>query len=423
MRRLLLILLLTSFQGIALRADDAAVAMRLADVCTLLSGNALGFDTVYSEQFLRQVPPLRLTTIAQQMMLEAGPCTGMRIVERTSAHQVWAEARTDKGYTIPVMLTVASTPPYRIEGLFLRPPVKAQTSLNDLLTTIRGLRGRVSLTITDCTHGSAMAAIDSSTYLPIGSTFKLYVLGELVRQIRQGTRSWGDVVQLDTNWRSLPSGRLHTWPHGSQLTLHTLASMMISESDNTATDMLIRLLGPDRIAQHQTTMGHAQPTLNQPFLSTLQAFKLKYADTVSAQSYIRASPNERSALLRRVDTAVSRDDIQLTTRIVHADSIEWFATTAELCRAMDWFRRMAQQTGDSTAMSILGINTGIPIASTWKRVAYKGGSEPGMINMTHMLQHANGTWYALSVTWVDTVSGVDEATFAGYVEQLISMLK
>jgi beta-lactamase class A len=423
MRRLLLLLLLTSIHGLALRADDGAVAMRLADVCTLLSGKALGFDTVFSEQFLRQVPPYGLTTIAQQMMREAGPCTGMRIVERKTAHQVWAEAATEKGFTIPVLLTVASTPPYRIEGLFLRPPVKAQTSLNDLLTTIRGLKGRISLTITDCTKGTALAAIDSAAYLPIGSTFKLYVLGELARQIQQGTHRWQEVVEFDSSWQSLPSGRLHTWPHGSPLTLHTLASMMISESDNTATDMLIRLLGPDRIAQHQAAMGHAQPLLNQPFLTTLQAFKLKYADTVSANTYMQSSSSARSALLRHIDTAVSRNDIQLTTRIVHVDSIEWFATTAELCRAMVWFRGMAQQTGDSTALDILGINTGIPVASTWKRVAYKGGSEPGVINMTHMLQHASGTWYAVSATWMDTDSGIDEAAFAGHVEQVISMLK
>ncbi|MFL9455456.1 serine hydrolase [Tolypothrix bouteillei VB521301_2] len=49
--------------------------------------------------------------------------------------------------------------------------------------------------------------------------------------------AWKDVVQLQPSEKSLPSGMLHTWPDGSYLTVQTLASLMISLSDNTATDI------------------------------------------------------------------------------------------------------------------------------------------------------------------------------------------
>ncbi|TGD44549.1 hypothetical protein EEB11_02875 [Pseudotabrizicola sediminis] len=63
-----------------------------------------------------------------------------------------------------------------------------------------------------------------------------------------GQRDWADVVRLDSHNTSLPSGLMQDWPVGSSVTLHTATLLMIAESDNTATDLLIDLLGRDRIA-------------------------------------------------------------------------------------------------------------------------------------------------------------------------------
>ncbi|TGD67441.1 hypothetical protein EYC08_01910 [Tabrizicola sp. WMC-M-20] len=67
-------------------------------------------------------------------------------------------------------------------------------------------------------------------------------------QMTAGQRDWADVVRLDSHHISLPSGLMQDWPVGSSVTLHTAALLMIAESDNTATDLLIDLLGRDRIA-------------------------------------------------------------------------------------------------------------------------------------------------------------------------------
>lgn len=421
--KLLIIVMLSTSAARSMTSSVDAVQLRLDDVCAMLSDKPLAFDTVFSKQFLQQVPAIQLTSIVQQMTRQTGPCTSIRVVERTSAYQVRAEATTKQGFVIPVFLTVAASPPHRIEGLFLRPPVKPQRTIVDLLSSFRSLSGKVSLNITDVTKGAVIAAIDTLAVLPIGSTFKLYVLGELLRVIRRGERRWTDIVELDTAWRSLPSGRLHTWPHGAPLTLHSLASMMISESDNTATDALIRLLGPDMISKHQTAMGHGQAALNHPFLTTLQAFKLKYADTTMGRAFVSAKPIERQSIVQAIDTIISRTSIQPSAAVVRVNSIEWFATTADLCRAMDWFKQDAQRNADDAALRILGINSGVPISSVWKHCCFKGGSEPGMINMTYLLQHTSGTWYTISATWMDPANGVDETTFAGLVEHAIQVLE
>jgi beta-lactamase class A len=347
----------------------------------------------------------------------------MRIVEQRSAYQVSAEAVMKNGYTIPVLLTIETQAPYLIAGLFLRPAVKAVASLESLQTEFSTLGGQVSFMAMNVGGGSIASAINTSERLPVGSTFKLYVLGEIVRAVRQKERKWTDIVRLDSAWRSLPSGRLHTWPHGSPMTLYSLAAMMISESDNTATDALIRLLGPARIASQMSAMGNDRPDINVPFLTTLQAFKLKYADAGLGRQYASAGHDERVQILSRIDSAITRDSIMPTSTPALADSIEWFATVAELCRAMDWLRREAIMQNDMTALDILGINPGVAVGTSWKRVCYKGGSEPGVINMTFMLEHQDGTWYAVSGSWFKSGGGIDEVRFAGLMERAIQLLQ
>jgi beta-lactamase class A len=419
----LLVLLITLMWPIHAFSDDANVTRRLSDVCSILSGGPILYESVFTEEFLRQVPPPQLTMLTQQLTRETGPCVSMRIVEQRSAYQVSAEAVMKNGYTIPVLLTIETQAPYLIAGLFLRPAVKAVASLESLQTEFSTLGGQVSFMAMNVGGGSIASAINTSERLPVGSTFKLYVLGEIVRAVRQKERKWTDIVRLDSAWRSLPSGRLHTWPHGSPMTLHSLAAMMISESDNTATDALIRLLGPARIASQMSAMGNDRPDINVPFLTTLQAFKLKYADAGLGRQYAVAGHDERVQILGRIDSAITRDSIMPTSTPALADSIEWFATVAELCRAMDWLRREAIMQNDMTALDILGINPGVAVGASWKRVCYKGGSEPGVINMTFMLEHQDGTWYAVCGSWFKSGGGIDDARFAGLMERAIQLLE
>ena len=93
------------------------------------------------------------------------------------------------------------------------------------------------------------------SYPAVGSAFKLAVLAALKDQVAAGALAWDDVATLEAGHISLPSGILQAWPVGSPLTIHTLASLMISVSDNTATDALIALLGRDLIESY-TTLNH-----------------------------------------------------------------------------------------------------------------------------------------------------------------------
>ena len=396
------------------------LAMRLNDVCSIFGGRSVQFDTIFTPQFLDKVPPMQLRMIVTQVTAESGPCSSIRITDQRSGYQVFAEGSTSGGWLLPFTLTVETTPPHRIAGLYVRPPVKPTLDINSVVEDFKALPGKTSLMVADLTSGITLASHASSERLPIGSTFKLYVLGELLTSMHK----WEDVTRIDSSLYSLPSGSLQTWPHGAPITLHTLACQMISVSDNTATDHLLHVLGADAVMRGQAMLGHSAPEVNDPFLSTREMFLLKFCDQGRyAQAYARAEPSERREILRLVKDTFALSDVAISSTPVLPDSVEWFASTAEIVRALDWFRMASSTKEGAAALEILEINPGLMLDRTkWKRVCYKGGSETGVINMSYLLQNTEGKWFALSATWTNTQSSVDDLKFSGLVERTIRLL-
>jgi beta-lactamase class A len=396
------------------------VAMRLNDVCSIFAGKSVQFDTIFTSRFLEKVPPMQLRMIVTQVTAESGPCSSIRVTDQRSSYQVFAEGSTTGGWLLPFTLTVETTPPHRIAGLYVRPPVKPTVDINSVVEDFKALPGKTSLMVADLTSGITLASHASSERLPIGSTFKLYVLGELLTSMHK----WEDVTRIDSSLYSLPSGSLQTWPHGSPITLHTLACQMISVSDNTATDHLLQVLGADAVMRGQAMLGHSAPEVNDPFLSTREMFLLKFCDQGRyARAYAQAEPSKRREILRLVKDTFALSDVSISSTPVLPDSVEWFASTAEIVRALDWFKMASTTKEGAAALEILEINPGLMLDRTkWKRVCYKGGSETGVINMSYLLQNTEGKWFALSASWTNPQSSVDELKFSGLVERVIRQL-
>ena len=129
----------------------------------------------------------------------------------------------------------------QITGLLFETPQLVGLSLDAVIDELSSLPGKTHLLATR--NGEDVATLNADEPLAVGSTFKLLILQELQDQIAAGQHQWTDVIPLKEEWKSLPSGILHTWPTGSQLTLESLATLMISQSDNTATDHLLNIVG------------------------------------------------------------------------------------------------------------------------------------------------------------------------------------
>ena len=407
--------------GVFAQSTDA-VERRLNDVKAIINGEKMAMEDVFEASFLAAVSPAQLTAGVQQLTAMTGRCEEIHISSRVSEHSVKAAATTSGNYSIPISLTVSAEPPFKIIGLFLQSPVKLASSLSEIEKELAGFEGQTSIYVFDVTKNAVLSAKDTARSFPIGSTFKLFILGDLVHSINQRKHRWDEVVALNRIFYSQPSGFLQTWPNGSPITLHTLASLMISQSDNTATDHLLQLLGRESVEQIQFSMGNTHSSANIPFLSTLEMFKLKFTGNgAPARIYANAEIESKREQLTALD-GVSRDSIVFTDKPVLADQVEWFASTPDACRAMLYLKDAANK-GQHQVMDILGINRGLDIdKDRWPVVGFKGGSETGVLNFTYYLQRKDGREFVLSASWLNTEHDVKLEDFTAVIGGAVRVL-
>jgi beta-lactamase class A len=253
--------------------------------------------------------------------------------------------------------------------------------------------------------------------LALGSTFKLYILAALAEDVKAGRRKWSDVVPLTE--KSYPSGQMQDWPEGSPVTLHTLASLMMSISDNTATDQLIATLGRKRILKAMADSGHSNPAANDPFLTTRELFILKTMDPMFLDRWRSRTPDAITAAEVLMTTAnPTLDEINAAfSQGPKAIDIEWFASPKDLARLMAHLRRK----GDPKVFEIMAINPSATpaIKANWRYVGYKGGSEPGVINLTWLLTDQQGRDWVLTLGWNNAAAVVDDGKFQAIAQRIL----
>lgn len=416
--RLLVLLLVVLLGGPSLASD--MLQQRAHETSKHFRADPGGYDDLFSPNFLRAVPPPQLTSIFVTYYQTLGPCLEVRQAAEGSF-----DFRFERG-NASVKLSVDSLPPHRITGLLLGNPMPTASTLDSVIDELTRLPGTASLTVMRLgAKPERLAVLNPTRPLAVGSAFKLYLLAALIEDVEAGRRKWSDVLTLREEAKSLPSGALHEWPVGSPLTLHSLASMMISRSDNTATDHLLHLLGRERVEAIQARIGHASPDRNVPFLSTAELFKLKWGpDKAAIDAYLALGAQARRRYLGEL-ARVPRSSVQFSgTDPLAIDRLEWFASTADLCRALDWIRTRTERGSAAPARGVLAINPGIRLdAQEWPYIGFKGGSEPGVLNLSFLLQSKTRTWYAVSASWNDPQAPLDEGKFIGLIERAVSLIE
>lgn len=381
-------------------------------VAKYVRADAAGVESLFAPPFLAQVPAPRLRALFSELHAQFGPVTRVDLVRQTSANAGVFEFQFANGDESRVRLSTNGQAEHGIIGLLIGPPSPVVASYAAVIAKMKALPGEVSFEIRRLAPGppATLAALHANRELAIGSAFKLYVLGALTREIASGQRNWAQVVRLREH--SLPSGLLQDWPLGSPFTLHTLAGLMISRSDNTAADNLLLTAGRRQVEAMQRQMGHSHPELNQPFLTTLELFQLKYGAAARRRRYLAATPAERRKLLAQLP-AEPRPGLASAAgggRPRDIEKLEWFASAADLCQAVAWFRAPERK----TARAILAINPGIPqFRRQWAYVGFKGGSEPGVVSLNFLLRSHGGGWYAISMIWNNPQAAVSTLQWVG----------
>ncbi len=305
----------------------------------------------------------------------------------------------------------------KIDGLFFGVP-EVPISLDEALQAFRNFPGQASLMVLELPPEAPPATTDTDVTPPaianrvlaefnpdqplaVGSVFKLAVLAALQAAIADGTIAWDQVVPLDASWKSLPSGILQDWPTATPMTIQTLATLMISLSDNTATDALINLIGREQV--------EAWASRNQPFLTTREAFALKNPEnSKQLEAFRKANVDQRRQRLAALDAA-PLPDANLFADIPLALDVEWHFSARELCGLL----------AEVKDLPLMQVNPGVAKRQHWKTVAFKGGAEPGVVSMATALTAQDGTAYCVAAIGNNSAEAINEEAFIRLYEGIL----
>lgn len=393
---LTLISLWLPWPAIASVPDRPAIAQAAIPTPTQALERLFQAETIQSEWFapvfLQQVPFPQMQATLDGLTAQLGALQGIEPL--AEGYQL----RFENG-TLSALIQLNDAG--QIVALLFSPLAEA-VSLAEAIAAIEAFPGEASLLV--LAGDEAVAAVAAETPLAVGSAFKLAVLAALQRAIAAGTLRWDTVVPLEAAWRSLPSGLLQDWPVGSAVTLETLATLMISVSDNTSTDALIHVLGREAV--------EAVTPRNQPFLTTRDFFVLKNPENADALAAFRqGSDRDRRRLLTTLPD-LPLPPASLFNGDPIALDVEWFLSARELCDLMATVKDLP----------LMGVNPGVARPEDWRHIAFKGGSEPGVLNLTTWLEAEDGQAYCVVATWNDPSQALDEMALIQTYQGLVTGL-
>ena len=346
----------------AARAQEAAIDPRAA-VARLFDAEPVEPDW-FAPDFLSAVPAAQVDAIIEALTTDFGRFADVR-VEGTEG-----VVRLERAL-VPVSVTLDAEG--RIAGLLLRPPEPLDANAPALAARLAEVAvGEAAVLATDSMDPDGWrdrVAERADEPMAVGSAFKLVVLRAYEDAVAAGTLGRTDVIELTEGDRSLPSGVLQTLRPGTPVTLEVLAGLMIQHSDNTATDALMRVLGPGAL--------EAISPRNTPFLTTAQLFKLIAASADDQrEAYAGGDAARRRAILAELAEAPLPDVSDLRPRATWADA-EWRMTARELCTLLVSLREAPALNGRPEPLVA-------PLVERdgWSWVGFKGGSEFGVLNLS-----------------------------------------
>lgn len=403
------------------RDQSQAIAQLL---CERVFQSKASYNTsMFSRQFKQRVPEDILRGLVQEILAATGPCVdfgrlpglarSFQYELLTAGHsRIRLSFQTDADGLIAAFQILDVALDKQVIG-----------SWSEAAEVLESWQGRTSLSLV--TFAKNKRGIRAKEMQPLGSVFKLYVLGALTDAIADGRFSWQQTFPLREDHTSLPSGVMHTWQPGKMVSLYDYADHMIRISDNTATDHLIHIVGRAAVEAQLTILQNSFPASNTPFLTTAELFKLKWAAPQSLlASYLASTPSERLKI-------VMQDVAELPLSLVGSNStdlnaptwirdLEWFASTDDICTAMQGLvNKKSPETLDLLAHNVPFIDLGTN--QHWSYAGYKGGSEPGVLAMAYLLRSRSGSWGCVAAAWNNSFRPLNQWLFFDAIKKILRL--
>ncbi|WP_278314641.1 serine hydrolase [Lolliginicoccus levis] len=262
--------------------------------------------------------------------------------------------------------------------------------------------------------------------VPIASVFKVFVLDAVARALDEGSISPETTMTVQDATKSWPTGVLQDEADGTPVTVTEATELMMALSDNTATDLLIDLVGRDAVEESFARIT-GETGSNAPLLTTREMFILKavdypeLADEYAALDGTTAKQGFIEGTLASTPLPPLSEAADWTTPR-HVDEIEWFASLDDVCNA---YAALAEHDEPLIEGAISRNDGGIRLdPQVWPTVWFKGGSEPGVLALSYRAVDSDGQ--AVFVALVSRDPGLDindpEAT-SGQIQDALSITK
>lgn len=233
--------------------------------------------------------------------------------------------------------------------------------------------------------GDGEVGLGSDDPVVTASSFKIPVALELGKQVASGEVDLAERVRVTSDDRVLGPTGLSGFVHDAEVSIRDLAYLMITVSDNTATDLVIRRVGLERVnaTLHslslkrtvlvgdcrmilQTLLDDLGITAEQSgSISSLDPLLVRGARSVNAEQTSRSTPREMAQLVR----LIWRNE---------AGPPEACELVQALMGAQVWRDRLLSGFPDEI------------------RVAGKTGTLPGIRNEVGAVEYPDGTRYAVA---------------------------
>ncbi|MEU6743220.1 serine hydrolase [Streptosporangium sandarakinum] len=302
----------------------------------------------------------------------------------------------------------------KIDGLLVTPSVPpAPTGWAQLDARLRKVAPRTGFLAAEIDRQGrceTVHGVGADTARPLGSIFKLYVLGAVADRIHAGELSWETKLTVTPEVKIPDADGLGARPDNSTVTVREAAKLMISISDNTAADLLLKTAGRKAVEKKvRQWSGHAERNL--PFLTARELFLLKGVDYPRhARAYLARGTQGRRAYLRDVVAGLPLSKIKVWERPREIDTLEWFGSPRDVCRA---YAGLLKQNDDRLDEVLSANDAGLGLdPAAWPTVWYKGGSESGVLDMAFLGRTAEGKTYVVTTLASDTRAPLDEGAVA-----------
>jgi hypothetical protein len=372
----------------------------------------------FAAGFLRQSSPAQINSVTEQLL--AAEAVSLSSSGASLTGLLWQDPARDPVSLLAVAafggaklaVTIAVDRAGLISGLWLGPYRPAPASWAQVDRELAGLAPNASLLVARVAPGGSCTPVHqvaAAAARPLASMFKLFVLGALAHQIAAGRVSWHQELTVTDALKSPGSGSLQDVPAGTRVSVRQTAAMMIAISDNTAADMLMGLVGRSAVqAQDRQWSGHA--ALNVPFLTAREGLFMKIYPAL-ASHYLSLAPSRRAAFLASsVDPLPFRQAQaqSLPGSPTDIDTIEYFASPDDICRAFAGLQQLAAQPALAPLGSILSADSaGIGLdPAQWPTVWFKGGSEPGVLTLGYLAANSKGQTFVVAAMLSDPAAAL-----------------